>query len=225
MTKVKICGLTNLDDAITAMEAGADYLGFILYPPSKRGVTEKQVQCIVAHLRSLPKCPTLVGVFVNEDVKTVRETLAFCDLDVAQLHGDESAETLHALQPNAYKAVRPQTLAEARVNSEQFAVNSEQLPSILIDAYHPDLYGGTGEVSDWEMARRLLRPSPTDPLSHREEGEIKLMLAGGLSAENVANAICVVRPYAVDVASGVEASPGKKDPDKVRRFVEAAKNC
>lgn len=209
MVKVKICGLTNLDDALTAIEAGADYLGFILYPKSKRGVTDKQVQCIVAHLRSLPDCPTLVGVFVNESAESVRETLAFCDLDVAQLHGNESAETLQALQPNAYKAIQPQTLEEAQVSSQQFAVNSGRLPSILVDAYHPDFYGGTGEVSDWEMARRISVP--------------RLMLAGGLSAENVADAIAAVHPFAVDVASGVEASPGKKDPDKVRRFVAAAK--
>ncbi len=212
MTKVKICGLTNLDDALTAIEAGADYLGFILYPPSKRGVSAKQVQCIVSHLRSLPSCPTLVGVFVNEDVETVRETLAFCELDVAQLHGDESAETLQALRPTAYKAIRPQNLTEAERDSERFAIDSQQLPSILIDAYHPKLYGGTGEVSDWEMARQL-----------SQKRDLRLMLAGGLSAENVATAIQAVQPFAVDVASGVEASPGQKDPDKVRRFVAVAK--
>ncbi len=209
MTKIKICGLTNLDDALTARDAGADYMGFILFPPSKRGVTAQQVQCIVAHLRSLPNCPTLVGVFVNEDAQTVRETLAYCDLDVAQLHGEESAETLHALQPNVYKAIRPQSLAEAQTACEQFAVTDETLPSIMVDAYHPNLYGGTGEVSDWELANALSVP--------------KLMLAGGLSAENVAAAITAVQPFAVDVASGVEASPGKKDAEKVRRFVAAVR--
>ena len=217
MTKVKICGLTNLDDAVVAAEAGADYLGFIFYPPSKRAADEKAVQCIASHLRSLPNCPQLVGVFVNVSAETIHQTLNFCDLDLAQLHGEEPIEDLHnpPLKDRAYKAIRPKTKQAALDQSTTYTLLSplEHLPSLLIDGYHPDLYGGTGETSDWEMARRLTSTMP------------KLMLAGGLTPSNVADAIQQVQPWCVDIASGVEASPGIKDHATLKQFIFNAKNC
>ncbi|MGB1253506.1 MAG: phosphoribosylanthranilate isomerase [Candidatus Promineifilaceae bacterium] len=208
MTKIKICGITNLDDAIVAAEAGADFLGFILYPPSKRVCDVKAAQCIVSHLRSLDTCPTLVGVFVNEPLAFVRDTMNVCGFDMVQLHGEESADYLHSFGEQAYKAIRPRTTEEAEAKSATYSVTSiAARPTLLIDAYHPDLYGGTGETSDWEMARRIQTDSP------------QLMLAGGLTCANVVQAIREVQPWAVDVASGVEASPGIKNHDAVRAFI------
>lgn len=216
MTKVKICGITNLDDAVVSAENGADYLGFILYPPSKRAVDEKTVQCIVSHLRSLDNCPTLVGVFVNVSAEDIAETLQFCDLDLAQLHGEEPVEMLEhkLLKGRCYKAIRPNPPENAYAEAAMYKLSNEPntgLPDLLIDAYHPQLYGGTGETSDWEIARRLMHDVPN------------LMLAGGLTPGNVQTAIQQVSPYIVDVASGVEAAPGKKDHDKVVAFLQAAK--
>ena len=214
MTKVKICGITNLDDAIVAAEAGADFLGFILYPPSKRACDVKAAQCIVSHLRSLPNCPTLVGVFVNEPLAFVRNTMTVCDFDMVQLHGEESAEYLHAFEEEAYKAIRPRTMQEAIEQTAIYTVPElPSRPTILIDAYHPNLYGGTGETSDWEMARQIQTSSP------------QLMLAGGLTIDNVAQAVREVQPWCVDVASGVEASPGIKNHAAVRAFIQQAKHA
>lgn len=219
MTRVKICGITNLDDALTATEAGADYLGFILYEGSKRYADEKSVQCMVSHLRSLAYCPQLVGVFVNESAETMVQTLDYCDLDVAQLSGNEVPKLVgdpdSALYGRAYKAIRPNTFLEAEADGDwfrAFSATNKLLPSILIDAYHPTEFGGTGQTGDWAIAAQLRRKHP------------KLMLAGGLTPANVAAAIAQVTPFAVDVASGVEAAPGRKDPEKVRRFVAQAKN-
>ena len=223
MTKVKICGLTNLEDALTAVEAGADYLGFIFYPPSKRAISVNEAQCVVSHLRSLPDCPVLVGVFVNESGQRMAEILDLVDLDLAQLSGEEVPSLLgderSPIYGRAYKALRPTSLAEAEADAEWYAVSSKQLsvssgqiPSLLIDTYHPTLRGGTGETGDWAMSAQLVQ---------KVSG---LMLAGGLTAENVAEAVRQVRPFAVDVASGVEISPGKKDPDLVHQFIQNAKS-
>lgn len=214
--RVKICGLTNLADAVQATEAGADYLGFIFYPPSKRATTPTVVRQIVAELRQRPNCPTLVGVFVNEAGSTVADLLEECGLDLAQLHGEEVPSLINdprsVLYGRSYKGLRPQSVAEAEIEAEWFMAEAPQVrPTLLIDAYHPHLYGGTGDLSDWEIGRRLAEV--TDGL----------MLAGGLTPANVGQAVRDVRPFAVDVASGVEASPGRKDHTAVREFIAAAK--
>lgn len=214
--QVKICGLTNLADAVQATEAGADFLGFIFYPPSKRATTPTVVRQIVAELRQRPHCPTLVGVFVNESGPTVADLLDECDLDLAQLHGEEVPFLINdprsILYGRCYKALRPQTLAEAEIEAEWFIAEALGVrPTLLIDAYHPHLYGGTGDLSDWEIGRQLAQT--TDGL----------MLAGGLTPGNVWQAVRDVRPFGVDVASGVEASPGRKDHTAVREFIAAAK--
>jgi len=215
--QVKICGLTRLEDALHAAECGADYLGFILFPPSKRGITAEDVAKIVPELRKLDRCPKLVGVFVDETPETVLNTLNRCDLDLAQLHGHEVPSQINdpnsILHGRAYKALRPQSLAEAEADAEWYIAEAPNLlPSILIDAYHPELYGGTGELSDWEIGKAI---------NLMTEG---FMLAGGLSPDNVVQAIEEVLPFGVDVASGTEASPGIKDPQLVEAFISNAKS-
>ena len=213
MTKVKICGLTNSIDAAVAAEAGADLLGFIFYPPSPRYISPETVRAVVTEL-ALPDegRPLLVGVFVNESAETVRQIIDFCGLDAAQLHGDEPPEVLAALSGRAYKALRPPSPIELEqaINTYQFTVHQSPLPSFLLDAYHPHLYGGTGRVTDGLMAADAAR-------------RYDLLLAGSLTPANVAEAVRSVRPWGVDVSSGVEAGPGQKDHSKVRAFIQNAK--
>ncbi|MCA9898711.1 MAG: phosphoribosylanthranilate isomerase [Ardenticatenaceae bacterium] len=229
--KVKICGLTNLEDAQTAVAAGADYLGFIFYPPSKRSVDIKNAKEIVQTVRSAPNCPVLVGVFVNETGERMAAILDEVGLDLAQLSGEEVpflvGDERSPIYGRCYKALRPASLAEAEADAEWYSVNGDQLsvngeqspvsnlqsPSLLIDTYHPTLRGGTGEAGDWAMSAQLA------------QNISGLMLAGGLTAENVAEAVRLVRPFAVDVASGVEARPGQKDPNLVRTFIHNAKTA
>lgn len=212
--RVKICGTTSLEDALMAAEAGADLLGFIFYPKSPRYVTPEQVQEIVQALRDRlsDRCPLLVGVFVDEPPERVRAVLDDCGLDLAQLHGSEPPAEVARLADRAYKAIRPKNRAEAEAAIAAYAgalVVRPDRPSFLVDAYHPWKLGGTGQVAPWPAIYAVARRYP-------------LLLAGGLTPENVADAVRTVQPWGVDVASGVEAGPGRKDPQKVRRFIEAA---
>lgn len=216
-TRVKICGITNLADARATMEAGADYLGFIFYPTSKRAIDVDTARQITSDLRAVDKCPILVGVFVDETAATIAQIMAHCSLDLAQLSGDEPAALIgdpaSPIYGRAYKALRPTSLVEAQAEAEWYLPPEpgQDWPSLLVDTYHPTLRGGTGRTADWAIAAHLA-------------GEIPgLMLAGGLTPANVAEAINQVRPYAVDVASGVEAAPGRKDPDLIRAFITAAR--
>ncbi|MFO7684159.1 MAG: phosphoribosylanthranilate isomerase [Chloroflexota bacterium] len=228
MTKVKICGITNLEDALAAVDAGADYLGFIFYPPSKRSVAVDTVAGITAVLRAHNHCPYLVGVFVNETGQSMAQILADCRLDFAQLSGEEVpsliGEPSSPIFGRAYKALRPASLTEAEVEAEWFLPPNDKAegrkqkaeearPRLLIDTYHPTLRGGTGETGDWAMSAKLAQDIPG------------LMLAGGLTAANVAEAVRQVRPFAVDTASGVEAAPGKKDHALVHAFIHNAKQA
>ncbi len=209
--RVKICGLTNLDDAQVAMEAGADLLGFIFYEKSPRYVDPRTVASIVSALKyarpstlhsppstlhpppsTLHPPPLFVGVFVNSSLEQVTLMLDHCGLDLAQLHGEEDPELLASLAGRAFKAVRPRSAAEAEAAAARYASLAPRGgPDLLIDAYHPALRGGGGELGDWRLAARL---APT----------YRLLLAGGLTSENVAEAIHQVHPWGVDVASGVE---------------------
>ncbi len=217
--KVKICGITSLEDALASIDSGADYLGFIFFPQSKRAVTVASASEIVGALRQLPFCPLLVGVFVNETPATMVRTLELCQLDLAQLSGEEVpflvGDPASPLYGRAYKALRPRSLSEAEVEAEWYVAPQEYSgqPSLLLDAYHPTLRGGTGEKGDWRVAAQLAR------------AYTGIMLAGGLTAANVAAAVREVRPFAVDVASGVEAAPGRKDHELVREFVKQAKSA
>jgi phosphoribosylanthranilate isomerase len=212
MTRVKICGITNLRDAQAAVEAGADFLGFIFYEPSPRYAPPETVRTIIQALAQAGSLPGLVGVFVNTPLQTVQQMMEFCQLDAAQLHGDESPEFVAQLRGCSYKALRPQTEAEAEALLARYqpATPLTHLPAFLIDAYHPNLYGGTGHVSDWSIAGRIARRYP-------------ILLAGSLTPANVAEAIHAVQPWGVDVSSGVEAEKGKKDHEKVRAFVREVK--
>ncbi len=226
--KVKICGITNLTDAQEAAQAGADYLGFIFYPASKRAITPEAARQIVAELRAAPSCPLLVGVFVNETAGRMAEILDACHLDFAQLSGEEVPSLIgdpqSPLYGRSYKALRPATLAEAEADAEWYlppdykAAFSHQPaatlpPSLLLDTYHPTLRGGTGQTGDWGLAAVLARQIPG------------LMLAGGLTVHNVAQVVAQVRPFAVDTASGVEVEPGRKDGALVRQFIALAKTA
>lgn len=219
MTRVKICGITNIEDALVATEAGADYLGFIFYPPSKRSITPSACRTIVDRLRQRRDCPLLVGVFVDESGADMAAVLESCGLDLAQLSGDEVpslvADEQSAIFGRSYKALRPTSVAEAEADAEWYVPSSlvAGAPALLIDTYHPTLRGGTGHTGDWSLSAQLARAVP------------RLMLAGGLNAENVAGAVRQVRPFAVDVASGVEASPGHKDHEKVRAFIAHAREA
>ncbi|MCP4359921.1 MAG: phosphoribosylanthranilate isomerase [Chloroflexi bacterium] len=220
--KVKICGTTNLKDAILSSEVGADYLGFIFYPPSKRSIDVPTAGKITAVLRQHPNCPILVGVFVNETADHMAHILDRCQLDLAQLHGDEIPAMIgdeHSpLYGRAYKALRPTSLTEAEAEAEWYIpppsphLPISQSPNLLIDTYHPTLRGGTGQTTDWQLSARLVQQFPG------------LMLAGGLTPENVGEAVRMVRPFGLDVASGVESTPGQKDPAKVYTFIHNAKS-
>lgn len=204
-TKVKICGLTNLDDALAAAEAGADAVGFVLYRKSPRYVELDTVRAIV---RALPPLVLPVGVFVNENVETVRDTIDACGLALAQLHGDESSSYCELLGRPVLKALRAKDRISALAVAEY--QGRAGVRGFVLDACSSQAYGGTGLLADWNLAAALAKTCP-------------ILLAGGLTPENVADAIRTVRPYGVDVSSGVETSPGKKDHGRLRAFVQAVR--
>jgi phosphoribosylanthranilate isomerase len=201
MTKIKICGIKTLNDALAAIEAGADYLGFNFYPKSVRLIEKQACTEITAVLKKEYPHIKLVGVFVNSSVEEVKDILDTCSLDLAQLHGDETAETLNELEGKAFKAFRG--IPE---NINGFA--RDDAPALLVDASVKGAYGGTGVTADWNGAAELAKRYP-------------LLLAGGLTPENIADAVSRVKPWGVDVASGVESIPGEKDAAKMKAFVKA----
>ena len=213
MTKIKICGLKTLPDAIAAIEAGADLLGFNFYPKSPRYIEPVACAEITAILREEHPAVTLVGVFVNSPAEEIRATLQTAHLHLAQLHGDESPEMVAELAPLAFKAIRLKSDARADLEADNPASKyaPQSAPALLVDASVPGLYGGSGVTADWDAAAQLAK-------------QIPLLLAGGLTPENIADAIARVQPWGVDTASGVESAPGVKDPAKMQAFVQAARN-
>jgi phosphoribosylanthranilate isomerase len=214
--RIKICGITNLRDAEVAVEAGADYLGFILFPPSPRATTAEDARRITDALkiRYGDDCPFFVGVFVNETVAAITQKMATARLDLAQLSGDESSHIFTELRGRAYKAIQPQSLYEALDDVQFYAPLGPQQdyhPEILIDGFHATLRGGTGLLADPEIVAQVRAQSP------------RMMLAGGLNPENIAERVRDIQPFAIDVASGVEAEHGIKDHDKVRAFIDNAR--
>lgn len=200
MVKVKICGITNLEDARQAVAAGADALGFVFYPPSPRCLDPVVAHAIIAEL---PPFVTCVGLFVNEQPERVLEIACSCGLDVIQLHGDETPRQCNYPPFRVVKALR--------VNGQKpEGIDDYAVSALLLDALVPGEYGGTGQLGDWQLAARLAK-------------ERTVILAGGLTPENIATAVKTVRPYAVDVSSGVESRPGRKDPRKVAAFIRSAK--
>jgi phosphoribosylanthranilate isomerase len=197
--EIKICGITNTEDAIHACDCGADALGFIFYEKSPRYVSPETAKHTIERL---PRDTTLVGVFVNHDIQAVKEIYAFCGLDLIQLHGDESLEYCRQFPESILiKTFSP------RSEEDRNIIKNYPVKAILIDARDSGLYGGTGKTSNWEMAATLKEKYP-------------LILAGGLNPGNIKEAIKTVSPHAVDVNSGVEVSPAKKDPEKVKTIIE-----
>ena len=219
MFKIKICGITTVDDALVAAEAGADAIGLNFYEKSPRFASDAGRIC-----EQVPAGVLRVGVFVNASVNGLVERLSAVQLDAVQLHGDEPPEFLSelALSPawNHLPVVRalrcPAGSLEAACRHMAAYERLDRQPAaVLIDAYHPNSYGGTGIAGDWRTLGKR-----GELLSGRP-----LILAGGLTPANVAEAITIARPDGVDVSSGVEASPGRKDAGKVRAFIAAAKKA
>lgn len=220
MIRVKICGVTTLADALAAADAGADMLGLNFYPPSPRALTVEAARALASALRAElgDACPLLVGVFVNERAEAIRGVVRAVGLDAAQLSGDEPFDTLAALEVPAFKALRPSSVEDAAAQIDAltpYLPADRQLPQVLVDAYHPTLYGGTGEAASAEVVQAVQARAP------------RLMLAGGLTPENVAARAARVQPWGVDVASGVEVEgrKGVKDHAKMRAFVAAARRA
>ncbi len=201
--RVKICGITNREDARHASACGADALGFVFYPGSPRFVNQDLARRIIA---DLPPLVTTVGLFVNEPPARIREVVEFCGLDTVQLHGDEEPDQCSYPPCRVIKALRLREQMESSV----FA--SYRVSALLLDAYVADQFGGTGQQCNWQQAALVARQQ-------------RVILAGGLNLENVADAVRQVRPYGVDVSSGVEEKPGKKDPEKVAQFIRMAKEA
>jgi phosphoribosylanthranilate isomerase len=202
--KVKICGITNVEDGIAAANAGADALGFIFYEQSPRYVP---IETAATIMRDLPAMIVKVGLFVDAEEEVVYRAIRECGLNLLQFHGAESPEycvQFGLMSMKAFQVRDAESLAR---------VNDFKTDAWLLDSYSPGKLGGTGEKFNWDLAieaRKLGRP---------------IFLAGGLTPENVAEAVRHVEPYAVDVSSGVEISPGKKDHGKVEAFIQAAKGA
>jgi phosphoribosylanthranilate isomerase len=203
MTRVKICGITNPEDALHAAACGADALGFVFYAGSPRHVTPEQALDIVAEL---PPFVTRVGLFVNERPETIRVVAGKCGLDAIQLHGDEDPEDCLLPPYRVIKGVRPRTVADLDV------LSAYRVAALLVDAAVPGQFGGTGQRADWQLAAQLAATR-------------RVILAGGLSPANVVAAVQAVHPYGIDVSSGVESTPGKKDPVKVAQFIRLVKEA
>jgi phosphoribosylanthranilate isomerase len=211
MTKIKICGIKALKDALAAIEAGADYLGFNFYPKSVRFIEKSACAEITSVLKREHPHIKLVGVFVNSSVEEIKDILQTCHLDLAQLHGDETPEMLSALNGKAFKAIRLSAESSVAESVHPFAKQSVDKPAMLIDAAVQGVYGGSGVTADWSIAAELAKKYP-------------LLLAGGLTPENVADAVRQAQPWGVDVASGVESAPGEKDARKMKAFVKAVQS-
>jgi phosphoribosylanthranilate isomerase len=203
MTEIKICGITRVDDALCAAGSGADAIGFIFHPSSPRYISPERAKQIVA---ALPRGIVTVGIFVNREAEDVARTAADCGLDLIQLHGDESPEYCRRFPPERIiKAVFPRSPEDFR------ALAAYAVRSFLADAQDADRYGGTGKRADWELAARLAKERP-------------FILAGGLSIDNIGEALAAVAPAAVDINSGIERSPGIKDHDRMKRIIGLIRN-
>lgn len=202
MTKIKICGIKTIEDALAAINAGADLIGFNFYSRSPRYVEVGMCRNIMSVVRQNGRARA-VGVFVNATVDEILAAMDTLGLSLAQLHGDETPEMMKALEGKAFKAFRgiPENIT---------GFERQDAPMFLVDASVIGMYGGSGITADWEGAAELAEKYP-------------LLLAGGLTPENVADAVRHVRPWGVDVASGVESAPGVKDAEKMKMFVDAVK--
>jgi phosphoribosylanthranilate isomerase len=201
VVRVKICGITNEDDALQAVDAGADALGFVFYDLSPRCVFFETAERII---RKLPPYVVTSGVFVNNPASFIDSAVEHCGIQVVQLHGDEPPAFCNSIRHTVVKAFRIRDITSIET------IRSYSVAGYLLDAFVPGTYGGTGLTFNWETAKLAKQFGP-------------IILAGGLRPENVRKAVETVEPYAIDVSSGVEASPGKKDHAKVAEFIRRAK--
>lgn len=214
MVAIKICGLTRLEDALDCLTLGIDAMGFIFYPPSPRYVTPEQAKEIVSQLKSMDFLPprkgslfstghrpAICGVFVNEEIETVKSIAEHCQLDYIQLHGSEPPQYASQFPPHQVIKNFPLRTREDLKTLENYCIHAA-----LVDTHHPHLFGGTGKTANWDLAREVKKRFP-------------LILSGGLNATNLREAIRTVEPDAVDINSGVEISPGIKDKEKIREIV------
>jgi phosphoribosylanthranilate isomerase len=201
-TRVKFCGMTRREDAVAAADLGVDAIGFVFWPKSPRSVGLAEARDMT---RALPPWVWRVGVFVDASIDEMRATVAAVGLDVVQLHGDESPAIAAQLDTRVMKA-----LSRRETDPSVAAQGWDERVLLLVDAIDPVRRGGTGELADWEGARRLAATRP-------------IVLAGGLTPDNVARGVGFVRPYGVDVSSGIEARPGVKDLRRMRAFVDAVR--
>lgn len=203
VVRSKICGITRLEDARAAVAAGADAIGFVFYPKSPRAVTIEQAQAIIA---SLPPFVTTVGLFVDMPREQLQQLLVQVPLDLLQFHGDETPEQCEGFGRPYIKALRVKSGADVARQIAQYASAS----GVLLDTFIAGVPGGTGETFDWSLVPQGL--------------QMPIILAGGLTPDNVQAAIKQVKPYAVDVSGGVEASKGIKDLSKVKAFIQAVRS-
>ena len=203
--KIKICGITNLEDAEAAVAAGADALGFVFYAQSPRYIEPAVAKRIIAQL---PPFVLSIGVFVNHDQESIRNLVDECRLAFAQLHGDETPTFCESLGRPVLRALRLHDRGSLLALAEY--KGRMGVKGFVVDAYSSEAYGGTGQTVDWSLAREVAHAAP-------------ILLAGGLTPGNVQEAIQHVHPYGVDISSGVEEHPGKKDHEKIRAFTQAVR--
>ena len=204
MTKVKICGITNIEDATWATNLGADALGFVFYKDSPRYIREDAAKKII---RELPTFVSSVGVFVNEGEDRIREISESCCLDILQFHGDESPDFCSHFDRKVIKTFSIKNRKGLEI------ISSYKVSAVLLDTYYEDIYGGGGKAFNWDLASEVKRYTN------------RVILAGGLSPDNVLKAIRMIQPYGVDVSSGVESEPGKKDHAKLAKFIKTVKTA
>lgn len=200
--KVKICGITNLEDALAAVDFGADALGFVFFEKSPRYISYQNAASII---KNLPPFITTIGVFVNERPEEIVKIIDYTGIDVVQLHGDETPEMCN-ISKRIIKAIRVKSLESL----EPLIHFKDKVSAFLLDTYTPDIFGGSGRRFNWDIA-----------IEAKQFGRI--ILAGGLTPDNIIEAIRWVKPYGVDVSSGVELEKGKKDYKKMKLFIEKAK--
>lgn len=202
MIKVKICGITNMEDALAAVDYGTDALGFVFYQKSPRYVSPEMAHKITSQL---PPFISTVGVFANEAPEKIKEILEFSGIDILQLHGDEPPDTCY-IWHRVIKALRVKDFADLK------PLEVCRVSAFLLDTYSAESYGGTGQIFNWDIAVEAKRFG-------------RIILSGGLNPDNIEKAIRYARPYAVDVSSGIEEEKGKKDLKKMKVFIERAKKA
>jgi len=200
MTRIKVCGITNIEDALAAIDYGADALGFVFFKDSPRYIQPEKAREIISYL---PPFVTTVGVFVNEEMVNMRRVIEVSAIDVLQLHGDESPQ-ICSIWHRVIKVFRVRDFMNLKP-LEKWSVSA-----FLLDTYSPKSFGGTGQTFNWDIALEAKRYG-------------KVILSGGLTPDNIEKAIRWVRPYAVDVSSGIEERKGVKNLKKMRAFIEKAK--